>query len=113
MKFCNEKIISAADMSADFESDPILLDQIYGFSFQAVFTGAPDGVIKLQASNDDKTFNQTPVNWDDIADSSYTVSAAGTYMWNFNGAFYKWVRVVYLFASGTGACDVTYVSKGV
>lgn len=113
MKFANEKIIVSADMSANFESEPILLDQIYGFSFQSVFTGSPNGTFKLQASNDDVKLGFDVYNWTDIADSSQAITAAGDITWNFDGCFFKWVKVVYTFSSGTGSCDITYASKGV
>lgn len=112
MKFANEKVISSVSMAADFASVPILLDQIFGFSFQAVFTGSPNGTFKLQASNDDLLPSQTPVNWTDIADSSQAISAAGDITWNYDACFFKWVRVVYVRSSGSGSCDVTYAAKG-
>ena len=112
MKFASEKIIAAQSMATSFESAPILLDQIYGFSFQAVFTGAPDGSFKLQVSNDDKSFGFQPVNWTDITGSTQVITEAGDIVWNFNGAFYKWVKVVYEASSGSGSCDITYSSKG-
>lgn len=113
MKFANEKIINDQSMTASFQSSPILLDQIYGFSFQAVFTGTPDGIFKLQSSNDDVQLGQTVTNWTDIADSSQAISAAGDITWNFEGCFFKWVRVVYTASSSTGTCNIVYASKGV
>lgn len=113
MKFVNEKIITAADMSSSFESAPILLDQIYGFSFQAIFTGSPNGTFKLQSSNDEGRLADSVTNWTDVADSSQVISSAGDITWNFDGCFFKWVKVVYTFSAGTGSCDVTYASKGV
>jgi hypothetical protein len=113
MKVANEKIISAADMSADFESQPLLIEQCYGFGFQCIFTGSPDGAMKLQASNDDVQLEDQVLNWTDIANSNALVTAAGDLMYNFNGAIYKWVKIVYVFSSGTGSCDVTFLAKGI
>lgn len=113
MKFANEKIISQADMSASFNSKAILLDQIYGFSFQAVFTGSPVGSFKLQASNDDVKNESDVSNWTDVADSTAAVNAAGDLTYNYEGCFFKWVRIVYTFSSGSGSCNVVYASKGV
>lgn len=113
MKFANEKIISQADMSTSFLSKAILLDQIYGFSFQAVFTGSPVGSFKLQASNDDVKNESDVTNWTDVADSSAAVSAAGDLTYNYEGCFFKWVRIVYTAGSGSGSCNVVYASKGV
>lgn len=108
MKFANDSVLSAGDMSASVNSDNVKLDQIYGFSFHAIFTGAPVGTFKLQASNDPSA----PTNWADIPDSEQPVVGSGDIFWNYNGAFYKWVRVVYSRTSGTGTCNVTYSSKG-
>lgn len=112
MKFANEKILVDADMSADFVSAPILIDQIFGYSFQAFFDDAPDGSFKLQASNDDVPLPAMVENWSDVASSTITVSASGDAMWNVTNAFYKWVRIVWTFSSGTGLAQITYASKG-
>lgn len=105
----NEKILSAQSLTASFETTPVNLSEAIGYSFQAVFSGTPNGAFKLQASNDD---NGSPTNWSDIASSSVTVSAAGSAMWNNDGAHYQWVRIVYTFTSGTGSCDITACLKG-
>jgi hypothetical protein len=112
MKFANEKIIVAADMSASFSSDPILLDQIYGFSFQAVFTGSPNGTFKLQCSNDDVKLPIEVSQWSDVGSTSQAISAAGDLFYNIDAAHYKWVRIVYTRSSGSGSCDVVYFAKG-
>jgi hypothetical protein len=112
MKFANEKIIFAADMSASFSSDPILLDQIYGYSFQAVFTGLPNGIFKLQCSNDNVKLPVEVSQWSDVGSTSQAISAAGDLFYNIDAAHYKWVRIVYTRSSGSGSCDVVYFAKG-
>lgn len=102
-------------------SNPIRVDQIYGFAIQAFWTGTPTGTLKLQASCDSPP-KQTQVsnggpdavtNWSDIADSSYSIAGdAGNYMWNFNGSFYNYVRLVYTNASGTGSLSAEICVKG-
>jgi hypothetical protein len=113
MKFANVKVITDAAMSASFNSAPILLDQIYGFSFQSIFTGSPNGTFKLQCSNDDVQLDSQVSNWTDIAGTAQAITAAGSLLYNVNYAFYMWVRVVYTASSGSGSCNVTYASKGV
>jgi hypothetical protein len=113
MKFANEKIISAADMSSSFSSNPILLDQIYGYSFQAIFTGSPNGTFKLQCSNDDVKLSSSVTVWSDIGSTSQAISASGDLTYNVTAAFYKWVRIVYTRSSGSGSCDIVYFAKGV
>ncbi len=106
MKVADKLIIEDGDMSADIESESLLLDQIYGFSFQAIYTGSPDGTLKLQASNDGET-------WDDVPSSSLIISAAGHTLYNVTDVFYKYVRVYFEFSSGSGSLNVYYFAKGV
>ena len=77
MKVANEKVIIAASMSADFESQPLLIEQCYGFGFQCIFTGSPNGAMKLQASNDDVQLEDQVVNWSDVANSSSPITSSG------------------------------------
>lgn len=102
-------------------SNPVRLDQIYGYAIQAVYTGSPVGTLKLQASSDSPA-RQTQVsnggpdvvtNWTDITDSSEAVSGAGSFMWNVTGCFYNYVRLVYTNASGTGVLTAKLSEKGV
>jgi hypothetical protein len=112
MKFAQDNIILNGDMSANIESSPILLDQIYGFAMQAVYTGAPDGTLKIQVSCDITSFADKIVNWDDLAGSSVVISGPDITTYNVDAQFYKWVRIVYVFSSGTGVLNVAYNSKG-
>lgn len=102
-------------------SNPFPLDQIYGFAIQAYWTGSPIGSFKLQASSDapgktTQTSNGGPdivTNWTDI-DNSTTAAAGspGNYMWNFNGCFFRYVRLVYTNASGVGSLSAEICEKG-
>ena len=112
MKFVNEKITSGQSLGANYSTQAILLDQIFGFSFQAILTGFPDGVIKLQGSNDDVRDGSDVINWTDIGNSSSIITAASDVLWNVENCFYKWVRVTWEFSSGSGSLNVTYCGKG-
>jgi hypothetical protein len=112
MRFANEKAVVNADMSSSFASPPIMLDQVVGYSFQAVFTGSPVGTFKIQCSNDDVKLASQVSNWSDIASSSKSIATAGDIFWNIDNAFYKWTRLVYTAAVGSGTCNVSFVSKG-
>lgn len=93
----------------------------------AIISGTPNGTLKLQASNDPETndtqYNSTnlppaqgPVNWVDILDSTFTVSAAGEVMWNVDAVGYNYVRVVFTDASGgssTATMNIIFNGKGV
>lgn len=97
-------ILDDASMAASFNSNAILLARARASNIQLVFSGTPNGTFKLQSSCD-VTFDPSLVtNWDDIPDSSQSVSAAGSHSWTVADR-YKWVRVVYTRSSGTGLCD--------
>ncbi len=86
--------------------------QVFGYAIQVVFTGTPTGNFKLQASNDPYVSNPTslqlPTNWTDVADSTFTVTAAGNVMWNVENPMYNWVRVVYTdTSSGASTAIIT------
>lgn len=103
----NYTLLSAGDMSDDIESSAIDLTFYFGVAIQAIWTGIPTGAIKLQASNNNGT------TWDDIADSSQTISgAAGSFLWNVWQAYYQKIRVVYTFTSDTGSLSVQVNGKG-
>lgn len=121
MDVANKRLFTSTVMNANLTSEAIPLPNIYGFAIQAVFTGTPTGTFKLQASSDPFKYAnaaqpQVPTNWTDIADSSAPVSAAGNYMWNFNGCFFEFVRLVYTDGSSgasTAVLNATINLKGV
>jgi len=96
------------------------------YTIAAIITGTPSGTLKIQASNDPETndtqTNSTglppavgPVNWVDIADSSFAVATSGETMWNVRYIGYNYVRVVYTDASGgtsTATMNIIYNGKG-
>jgi hypothetical protein len=107
--------------TTEIDSAPLRVDQIFGLAIQATWTGTPNGTIKLQASCDtpptaSQVANGGPdavTNWSDISDSSYSISGvAGNYMWNINGAFYNYIRIVYVNASSTGSLSAKACVKG-
>lgn len=116
MRVFNEAIITAGDMSGSLNSSTVHLDSIYAFSVQAVWTGtSPVGTLKLQASDD---FLLNPgdavTNWIDIAGASAAVSGnTGSQMFNYNGAGFQHVRLVYTFTSGVGTLNARIFNKGV
>lgn len=108
MHVYNQQIVTNQVMNTTINSSAYNVQQIYGYAIQATFTGAPTGTFKLQASNDPATsYNpgngtgaNPVVNWTDIANSPYVVTASGNYMWNVYDVMYTWVRLVYTDTSG-------------
>lgn len=113
MKFINKSIITAGNMSlVSVASDAILIDQIYGYSLQCTYSGAPSGSLRVQASNDLTNNPDDVSDWDDVGDSVVAISASGDTFYNLDAQFYKYFRVKYDRLSGSGSLTVVYFGKG-
>jgi hypothetical protein len=116
MRILREVLLSAGDVTASLNSQPLLLAHAIGYAIQYVITGSPVGSIKLQGSNDpvpDAIYTApVPANWTDISGTTTAISAAGDGVFNANGVYYNWVRLVYTKTSGTGALTVVGNAKG-
>jgi len=108
-------------MNANRTSDPILIDQVYGYSIQARWSGTAQGTLKLQGScdpviRDANTSSGGPytvTNWTDIDDSAHAVvGMPDTFLWNADGAMYNFVRLVYTRDASSGNLNVTMIVKG-
>jgi hypothetical protein len=91
-----------------------------GFSIQVTVSSQSSygATAKLQASDDNgRDFNGTGVsNWVDLANSGATanlsLAANGSYMWNVDGTFYKWIRASITASAGSATLDVRGNGKG-
>lgn len=108
MNVYNKQFITSQIMNANFSSTAQELYQMYGFSITATVTGTPTGVIHLECSNDpfSTTPGYAPTTWVTIDDSDFTLSAAGSTVWNFTGAMFNYVRVVYVDGSSGASTAV-------
>jgi hypothetical protein len=124
MRTYNEKLATNVVLSANRTSSFAPLKNIILYSIAAVITGTPTGTIKLQACNDPETNDTSPlpnaqsnpVNWVDIADSSFPLTTAGETMWNVRDIGYNYVRVVYTDSSGgtsTAVMNIVFNGKGI
>ncbi len=103
-------VAQPVDMSTNINFKPIYLGSIVNYAIQIFFTGSPSGQFKLQMSNDvgnpsapkESLQFEAVTNWTDVADSSFSVAAAGNVMWDVQNTGGEWVRVVYTDAGGTG-----------
>lgn len=101
----------SGDMSVDLRSNVYDVRTYEGFSIQAKYTGSPVGTLKIQVSNDDPLDTVTQ-SFVDLANSDVAVSAAGTYVYNVEIAYYGWVRLFWDVTSGTGDLSAKIVLKG-
>lgn len=93
-------------MTGNITSTPVIpLNQSFGYSVQASWTGTPTGTLKLQCSNDN-------TNWTDITASIQALAgSAGNYEWNVVMPMYLYAQLVYVFTSSTGTLTATAVVK--
>jgi hypothetical protein len=106
MRTFNVALLNAASVASNqIASVPIPYTLL--FAVQAVFTGTPSGSIALYASNDNISYEQLP-------NSMQTISASGSFMWNYVGSGYAYVQVQFAAATGgsSGTVSVSLNSKG-
>lgn len=100
-------LIKNGDMSqATVVSQSIQLGQMVNCAFQAVFTGSPVGVIKLQVTGNNG------VTWTDVAGSAYSITTAGDVAWDYPNIGFPLLRCIYTKTSGTGTLNVYGYAKG-
>lgn len=99
------KLVNDISLAASSASNYAELLNYDSFSVHVIITGAPVGTLKLQSSNDG-------VNWEDVPDSSYAVSAAVTVMYNCVEQEYAYFRLSYTRASGSGTINAFATLKG-
>lgn len=97
----NKQILNAQSMSTDITSDTVDIAELVGYCVHAIWTGAPTGRVRAEASNDN-------INFVEVS-SEDTAGAAGQYLVNYENQHYRYVRVRYSRTSGTGNLTV-YVS---
>lgn len=105
-----KKILTAGNMAGILHSEVLDLNNINLGSIQAVFIGAPVGVLQLEISNDIIAASADPnaavLNWDPYG-SSFNVVAAGHQTFNISNMGYKWCRLTYTPSAGAGTLDMT------
>lgn len=118
-------------MSGNIQSVGVDVAQTWAFAIQANFSGVNGtsvcglGTLKLQVSNDEvKPLQSGPPqgtdpaqyvqNWVDYSGTlSSTTASIGSsnFLWNISYPGYRWTRLVYVAASGTGVLSATYFGK--
>lgn len=101
-------LILGASMATNVTTNPIEITGVSAIGISAVYTGTPSGTIKLQAA-----VVGDGSDWNDVANSSFTITTAGTSTWNYDPVAVPYLRVVYTATSSTGALTVNVFKKGV
>jgi hypothetical protein len=114
MKRENKQLFNALTIGSTQTSAIMSIQDIYCLSLVTTVAGASiSGTVKLQVSNDKGSDDVgTGVsNWADYG-TARTLSAAGSFADNFDGIGFKWARVVYTTAGGTGTITAWINGKG-
>lgn len=104
---------SAGNMGASVNGVPFRIDESDVFAIQAVVSGSAslDGTLRLQASCDVGPEATAVVNWTDVPDTDEAVVSDGTFLWNIVGAGWRWVRLAWVWTSGTGTLAARVQAK--
>ena len=116
MQTGNFPILTNQSMGATFSSNPIMLTREWCISIQAVWTGSPVGNFTVEVSDDDGSdqFGTGVTNWDTYAGSTSAAGgAAGILTYAISDVSFKWARLKYTRASGTGTVNARANIKGV
>jgi len=112
------RLVTNGDMAGDITSSVQQLDNAFGYSVQAVYTGSSiAGVISLEASVNHRQDDQGNVSvagdWVAVLNSAQTLSAAGSYIWNIADSMYPYFRVKYAHhADDSGVLNVWSFVRG-
>lgn len=101
------ELFKVDDMSGNIASDIIPTQYESNIGIQLLFTGSPIGSFTIDASNDS-------TNWESMtfSEGAIAVSGAGSHALSIKGFGFKYLRVVYVFSSGTGSLSGTLTAKG-
>ena len=122
MRVNNSEILDGyAQSSGSVNSSAFRIEHFAGYSVAITVSGQSSygATAKLQASNDvgpNASGAGSISNWVDLPNSGATANIAlasdGTSLWNVDGAFYKWVRVVVTWSAGSATLDIRVQGKG-
>lgn len=103
---------NSQSMAASFTSSMLSVLYFRGYSITCTWAGDPAGTLKLQISNDTSDIEDDVSNWEDLTDSSVTLTGvSGQQVYNIRYVYYNKVRIVYTRSSGTGTITANYTGK--
>jgi len=95
--------------SADFAGSWIPVNSVTGVSIGSAWTGSINGTLKLQVTNDPNNLALLPPL--DYPGSQYPVSGAGNWGWDITSLHSGFIRLYFVFSSGTGTLNANYTLK--
>lgn len=121
MRVVNSSILDGYSCSSGTATSEVW--NIQHFNGYSIATTVSDGYtfgasVKLQASDDNGTDSNGSgvTHWVDLPNTGSTaaisLSTDGTYMWNVDGSFYKWVRVFVTWSAGNATLNIRANGKG-
>lgn|SRR5678815_5510008 len=92
------------------------VDRSSRMSFQAVWTGTPNGTFSFEVSNDPVGVGETVTNWTTLTEPSTFTSGdpAGSptsFLFELVECSFRWIRIKYTNASSTGTLFVLFQAK--
>lgn len=101
------ELIPSQDATSNATSAYFDLGGKIDFAIQVFFTGTDlAGVLTLEASID-------PANgWVKVLDSDQAVTSSAGHIWNVTGAGYRYIRVKWVYTTGTGNIRSLIYLKG-
>lgn len=112
LSFVTDAGASSNSMTENLTSNSIDIRTVYGCSLQFKYTGAPEGTMTVEAT-DDEIVPAASQNWVTVAGSSVTVTGVGDWIYNIADLNTGFIRLRYTFTSGTGTLTAKIVTKGV
>lgn len=120
MQFSNADIITNRDMSGNILSVPVINNQLFGATLQAIWTGMPVGTLLLQFSNF-RTNNVYGIGipedtWITVSDASVAINITDSdgdqaFGWFDTPGTVRWWRIQYIATSGSGNLNAQYSAK--
>lgn len=108
----NGILIDSMAMNADFSSKVIKLNSMERVVFNSVITGAPDGLLQIQVSDDAVNRDTDVVNWIPYPDATQSVLGYSQVAFRIKDVSFKWMRLVYVYVGGSGTITTTFSHVG-
>jgi hypothetical protein len=104
------KIIDAQQMSQDIWSEPIAVKKLDNIGVELSWTGFPEGTFEAYGSNSKNSWGKLKLVQDDGVTEPSTDDGSPVLL-NLNQVPYSWVRLKYVFVSGSGTLTAFATAK--